>query len=145
MQASIDYIGVGTGGVLVNTNDAVLLLKRAKSPEAGAWSIPGGAIEYGEKAENAVVREMQEEVGLACYVVHYLGYYDYILPVEHCHWISFFYVVKTKEHIQPKNREPQKHLQMQWFDLDKLPEHLTANTIQAINLYKEWMRINRKI
>ena len=42
----------------------VLLVRRAKPPNAGSWSLPGGAQELGETAEAAARRELLEETGL---------------------------------------------------------------------------------
>ena len=44
--------------------DCVLLVRRAKAPLAGEWSLPGGAVELGETLEEAIVREVAEETGL---------------------------------------------------------------------------------
>ena len=43
---------------------AVLLVRRARPPAMGEWSIPGGAQELGETAEAAARRELREETGL---------------------------------------------------------------------------------
>lgn len=43
---------------------AVLLVRRARAPQAGRWSVPGGHVEPGETPEAAVVRELLEETGL---------------------------------------------------------------------------------
>jgi mutator protein MutT len=42
----------------------VLIVKRAKDPYKGQWSIPGGRVELGETLSEAVQREMREETGL---------------------------------------------------------------------------------
>jgi ADP-ribose pyrophosphatase YjhB (NUDIX family) len=42
----------------------VLLVKRAKPPYEGAWSLPGGSIGLGETAVAAASREFREETGL---------------------------------------------------------------------------------
>ena len=56
---------VGVGVVLLKPG-AVLLVRRAKPPAAGTWSLPGGAQEVGETAEAAARRELLEETGLRC-------------------------------------------------------------------------------
>ncbi len=42
----------------------LLLVRRAHDPHRGRWSLPGGRVERGETAEQAVVREVREETGL---------------------------------------------------------------------------------
>ncbi|MFH1091363.1 MAG: NUDIX hydrolase [Pseudomonadota bacterium] len=54
---------VGVGG-LVFDGRSVLLIKRAKDPGRGRWSIPGGAVDLGETLPQGLKREMLEEVGL---------------------------------------------------------------------------------
>lgn len=44
----------------------LLVIRRAEGIRAaGWWCFPGGAIDAGETPEQAIVREMQEELGLA--------------------------------------------------------------------------------
>ncbi len=52
-------------GVAVLRPGSVLLVRRGKPPNEGAWSLPGGAQELGETAEDAARRELMEEAGLA--------------------------------------------------------------------------------
>jgi ADP-ribose pyrophosphatase YjhB (NUDIX family) len=51
-------------GVAVLRPGAVLLARRGRPPNVGAWSLPGGAQELGETAEAAARRELLEETGL---------------------------------------------------------------------------------
>jgi ADP-ribose pyrophosphatase YjhB (NUDIX family) len=51
-------------GVCVLRPNAVLLVRRGKPPNAGAWSLPGGAQELGETAEQGARRELREECGI---------------------------------------------------------------------------------
>jgi len=54
---------VGVGGVVID-GDRVLLVRRARAPLQGEWSLPGGLVEVGESLANAVRREIAEETGL---------------------------------------------------------------------------------
>lgn len=51
-------------GVVVLRPGGVLLVRRGTPPNVGAWSLPGGAQELGETAEQAARRELLEETGL---------------------------------------------------------------------------------
>jgi ADP-ribose pyrophosphatase YjhB (NUDIX family) len=51
-------------GIVVLKPDAVLLVRRGRPPAMGSWSLPGGAQELGETAEQAARRELAEETGL---------------------------------------------------------------------------------
>lgn len=52
-------------GVAVLRPGGVLLVRRGRPPNMGAWSLPGGAQELGETAEQAARRELLEETALA--------------------------------------------------------------------------------
>ena len=59
---------IGAGIILLNRNNEVLLLLRDNKidiPFPNMWDIPGGKVEEGEFPEQAIRREMKEEIGLA--------------------------------------------------------------------------------
>ena len=56
---------IAAGAVVVDAEGRVLLVRRARPPSAGTWTLPGGRVEAGETPEAAVVREVLEETGLA--------------------------------------------------------------------------------
>ena len=50
---------------LVDADGRVLLTERpAGKPMAGLWEFPGGKIEAGERPEDTLIRELQEELGI---------------------------------------------------------------------------------
>jgi ADP-ribose pyrophosphatase YjhB (NUDIX family) len=63
-------------GILIRKGDEYLLIKRASEPDKGLWSVPGGMVELGEKAEKAAIREAKEETGLKIEIVKDLGVVD---------------------------------------------------------------------
>ncbi|MGD8229802.1 MAG: NUDIX hydrolase [Desulfobacteraceae bacterium] len=54
---------VAVGGIIFH-EDTVLLVKRGREPALGQWSLPGGAVELGESLEEALKREIHEEVSI---------------------------------------------------------------------------------
>lgn len=51
------------GAVARDADGRLLLVRRGHSPQAGRWSLPGGRVEPGETAEQALVREVWEGTG----------------------------------------------------------------------------------
>ena len=48
---------------MILNDGKLLLVKRGAQPGYGKWSVPGGLVELGEKVQDAMVREVKEEVG----------------------------------------------------------------------------------
>lgn len=57
---------------MVDPAGNLLFLKRAKNPSKGLLGMPGGFIDAGETAEEALTREIQEEIGLHVHELRYL-------------------------------------------------------------------------
>ena len=50
---------------LVDADDRVLIAKRPEGKQlAGLWEFPGGKLEAGERPEDALIRELREELGI---------------------------------------------------------------------------------
>lgn len=74
---------VGVGAVLLDNQENVLLIKRAKEPAKHLWSIPGGKLEPGETMTEACQREFLEETGLVIKVGPIIGVVERITPEFH--------------------------------------------------------------
>lgn len=86
---------VGVGGVVLD-GDSVLLVRRARPPLQGEWSLPGGLVEVGERLADAVVREIAEETGLAVRVekiVKVLDRITYFKGCEKIRRVKYHYVL----------------------------------------------------
>src|SRR5690348_716649 len=57
----------------------VLLVRRARSPGKGFYSLPGGRVEFGESLHTALAREVDEETGLRIDIVALAGWRE-VLP-----------------------------------------------------------------
>ena len=63
---------LAVGAVVVNDRK-LLMIRRAKDPGKGLWSIPGGRVEKGEYLSQALQREVKEETNLDIEVKELLG------------------------------------------------------------------------
>jgi len=60
-------------GVVVDEQGRMVVLVRGKEPGKGQWDLPGGFVDPGETAEEALRREVREEIGLEVTALRYLG------------------------------------------------------------------------
>jgi 8-oxo-dGTP diphosphatase len=61
------------GGIVVDGDGRLLLVRRGQEPAKGTWSVPGGRVEPGEGDLHATAREVLEETGLAVVVGRLVG------------------------------------------------------------------------
>ncbi|MEH6940095.1 NUDIX hydrolase [Bacillus sp. JJ664] len=64
-------------------NDCILMVHVVKG-EKNYWTLPGGGLENDESFEEAVIREVQEEVNLKVDVIKHLYTNNYEFGVEKC-------------------------------------------------------------
>ena len=81
------------GGLIQREDGMVLLCDSHKWP--GLYTVPGGHVELGETCEEALVREIKEEVGLDIKVLELVSIQQVIYPKEfwkRAHFIFFDYL-----------------------------------------------------
>ncbi len=141
MKQGIDYIGVGCGALILNEKEEVLVMKRSNKckNQRGHWQIPGGTVEFNETFQEAIKREVQEELGIEIEVGELLTLCNDIMPEEKQHWITPQFLCKIKGGVIT-NKEPEKHEQIQWLSLEKIEqieEPQTLPMIEAVKAYKK--------
>ena len=67
---------IPTVDAIIDNDSQVILIKRMKEPFEGKMVLPGGFINIGETAEEAVIREVREETLLDIDLDHILGVYS---------------------------------------------------------------------
>lgn len=103
--------------IIVERENKVLMLVRNKEPFEGRLVIPGGGVKFGERVEDAAVREMEEETGLKVKPKEILGVYSDIERDTRWHSVSTCFVcdiVSGKERISREAKE------IKWIDLNEL-------------------------
>ncbi|MBT3249859.1 MAG: NUDIX domain-containing protein [Candidatus Pacebacteria bacterium] len=134
-----DCIGVGVGALIFNEEGKMLLALRGQKAknEVGKWEIPGGAVEFGETIEQALKREIKEELDIEIELQEMLQLCDHIIPEDKQHWVSPTYICQVVSGV-PKNLEPEKCDRIGWFSVEeaeKMP--LSIVTQHDIKVLKE--------
>jgi 8-oxo-dGTP diphosphatase len=86
----------GVAAAVIVKDNKVLIARRGEGQRlSGFWEFPGGKIEKDETAPQAIVREIQEELGMIVKVnsflgecVHHYGTWSIKLIVHVCEWVS---------------------------------------------------------
>lgn len=110
---------------LLRRPDGTLLLARRsteKSWGAGMWSLPTGHLEAGEAADEAMARELLEEVGVT---VQPIDCRLVATVVQHIDvpYIDLFFEVTAWEG-EPYNKDEHEHSEIAWFSDTELPVNL---------------------
>jgi nucleoside triphosphatase len=107
------------GALILNRQGQVLLAKSSKW--RNRFTLPGGHTELGETVEEALKREIREEVGLEIETIRFLQFQEAIyLPefIHRKHFIFLDFLCETKtDHVQIDNNEIQDFL---WVNPKKL-------------------------
>ncbi len=101
----------------------VLAAQRGYGEFKGGWEFPGGKIEPGETQEQAIVREIQEEMAATIEVVEKLGTVEYDYPTFHLTMHCFWTTVKDGklqllEHEGPKWVDKENIHTVDWLQAD---------------------------
>jgi len=131
-KKGVDYIGVGCGAMIFNGEGKLFLAKRGNKDknEFGKWEFPGGGVEFGEKCEDALKREIKEEFGIDIKVLELLEVSDHIIPEENQHWVAPSYVARLSSG-EAKIMEPEKCDDLAWFPIDELPDNIIPYVMGA--------------
>ena len=123
-------VGVGT---VVWSGERVLLVRRARPPRQGQWSLPGGAQQLGETVADAARREIREEAGIEVELGPIVATID-LIERDEAGEVRYHYTLIdfTAEAVSGPLTAGDDAAEARWFQLPELP---------ALGLWSETIRI----
>ena len=99
--------------------EGIVLVKRKNDPFRGYYALPGGIVEYGERVEDAVLREVREETGLECVIDRLVGVYSDPDRDPRGHYVSICFLLRV---MGGKLRAGSDAQEVKVFKLGELPK-----------------------
>jgi len=96
----------------------ILLIKRKNEPFKDIWALPGGFVEYNEKVEDAVIREIYEETSLKTKIKNLIGIYSDPKRDPRGHVVTVVYLLEIEG---GELKEGDDASDAKFFDLNNLP------------------------
>jgi len=130
-----------TAGAFLLQKKKILLEKRPPDSKVypNCWDTPGGHLESNETPEQALVREMKEELNIVCKRFYLACVQDDREPGSNCFYRHFVYIVKAWEG-EPRSLE---NREIKWFGLEEALCLKSLNPLIGFALsdliHKEWM------
>jgi 8-oxo-dGTP diphosphatase len=118
-------------GIIKNNNE-ILLIKRKNNPYKNSWALPGGFVEYNEKTEDAIIREVFEETGLKTEIINLIDVYSDPTRDPRGHTISIVYELKI---INGKLESGYDASEVKFYKFNKLPDNLSFDHKKIISDY----------
>ncbi|WP_165806885.1 NUDIX hydrolase [Balneicella halophila] len=119
--------------LILNDDEELLLTKRAIEPGKGKLDLPGGFVNIGETAEDAVRRELKEELNVSAISINYFGSYpnEYVFSDVSVFTLDMAFVVKINTYTDLKAKDDVASFS--FYSLNNLPvEEIAFESIRKI-------------
>jgi len=118
---------------VIEKNGKFLLVKQARSEYVkGKWSLPGGKINQGEKFDDAVSREIEEETGLKVKKIWHIG----IIQELPSRTVKHIFKVEAENNDIEFKFDKKEILDVRWFSLQKINLLKSQNKLRGNWVFK---------
>jgi len=115
-------------GLCTRDPGEILLVKGSRGFTAGRWSLPGGFVRFGERPEEAMAREIQEELGVPGRVGPLLTVRARVGQRSHLHWLMLFYRTSIQA---PPQVDPDEIAEAAWCPRAQIADRIRDEVLVA--------------
>jgi 8-oxo-dGTP diphosphatase len=127
-------------GIMILKDGKVLLGKRNDDPIKASselhgescWTFPGGKIHFGEKIQEAALREVEEEIGIIPKELKVVSITNEIR--NDAHFVTIGFLCEEFEG-EPNVMESEEITEWRWFPIDNLPNPIFPPSLKLLQNY----------
>nr|WP_199159193.1 NUDIX domain-containing protein [Pedobacter sp. ASV2] len=111
---------------IFNNRNEILLQKRS---DVNKWGIVSGHVEFGESIQEAILREIKEELNVSAKIIRFIGVYSapesqtYFYGKDVVQYVTSYFQVELTEDFIPDFTNDET-LQLKFFPVEKIPQEL---------------------
>ena len=121
---------IEVSAAIIKKEKEILITKRSGGPFHDKWEFPGGKIEKNESRENAVIREIKEELEVDIQVDSFLTTIQYQYPQFHLTMHTFWCTITKGDLVLTEHSEAKWVKEKDLLDVDWIPADI--DVINAI-------------
>lgn len=120
-----EKVRVRSCGIVCKDNHVLMVHLNAPTQETPFWTVPGGGVQFGESAKDAVEREILEETGIVANTEYLVEVAEFVRPPFHAielFWKMNFQSGEVKIGSDPELGNRQIILGAEWIEISRLGE-----------------------
>ncbi|MCS7105731.1 MAG: NUDIX hydrolase [Candidatus Aenigmarchaeota archaeon] len=126
---------------IVEKGNKILLITRASEPFKGMLALPGGFVEEGERVEQALIREVEEETSIVVKPKEILGVYSDPERDPRGHTVSIVFVAEVAGGELEAGGDAEE---VDWYELKKINlKNLAFDHARILKDYNKWLKKKR--
>lgn len=124
-------VWLGAAGLVVNSKGQWLVVKKRYGGLHGKWSLPAGFVLGNETVDQAALREVEEETGIACELIEMIGFRSGVIREEISDNMAIF-LLKAKNEEQPISVQLSELYEAKWL----FPAELSKDKEASVMLHE---------
>jgi len=121
---------------VISRGKEILMAKRTEEPFKGHWDLIGGYMNERETPEEALRREIKEELGIGCKSIKFLDFFP-----GYASWRGIEYPVLSLAFLVDldgkKIKTNQEISELKWFSLDSLPKVAFDSNVKIVDYVRK--------